>query len=123
MTEPSCDSLLSDPTLAEVRAWLERDEGVERAIGDLERADSDALVDRLYAAGATTVLVSRVEACTVTEDGEVFSFETAHALVARLPAEPEARRRVFERHAENAQDYGLLPAMDLGQSHLSFTVE
>ena len=123
MTDTTVESLLADPTLVEARSWLDREDGAERTLGTLRAAEADALVQRLYTAGAKTVFVSRVEAYVLTEDGEAFAFEDAHALVVELPTDRDARRRLFERHAENAQDYAMVPAFDAGQRHLQFRVE
>jgi hypothetical protein len=61
----------------EAREWLEREDNVERSLGELEPADSAELVERLYRSGAVRVELQGLETYAADEDGATFRFELA----------------------------------------------
>lgn len=94
---------------AEARSWL-RDPSHVIFEGSKETAVK--LVDDLYNAGAVEVWVTGI--------AELADAKLTASLVAVLPADPEARRKVFEVEAAFKREIEEEPASDVGQKYLRF---
>jgi hypothetical protein len=112
--------------------WLEEDEYVEESFSGADSAQArgwlatpgnvvidfeedrkvNALVEQLYAAGATDVRFMRIE--------KYESENSAGSLAARLPADPAARARVLRVHDEYSAQYGGEGLPDVGQRFVEF---
>lgn len=100
---------ISTPDKAEARSWL-RDPSHVIFEGSKEAAAR--LVEDLYNAGATEVYVTGI-----VEFGDE---KLTASLVALLPVDREARRKVFEVEAGFKREIEEEPAQDVGQKYLRF---
>lgn len=100
---------INAPDKAEARSWLREPSHV---IFEGSKDAAIKLVEDLYRAGATEVYVTGI-----TEFGD--SKLTA-SLVAVLPNNPDARRKVFEVQAAFMREIEEEPAADVGQKYLRF---
>ena len=90
----------------EVRAWLETP-GTQ--LYEVARDEAEAVVDRLYEAGAEGIWIVGAELL----DGVVVADEIA----IRMPSEPAARRRLLDAYDALWDD---VPTPDNGQAYLTF---
>jgi hypothetical protein len=105
-----------DPDPREAHRWLVTQCGAlarERFRGP---ADALRFIDRLYGAGAVSVLVSHVREEPAGTDGEAVLY--ADSVVVVLPEAAEARRTIFGLAAAEALREGIEPDRDQGQSVL-----
>jgi hypothetical protein len=103
---------LAEEGAAEARAWL-RDPA--HAVFEGRKDEVAAVVEDLYGRGARAVHVTGVESLG---DSKVTA-----SLVVTLPAEAEARRRVFERLATFQRQIGGPAARDTGQKYQKLTLD
>jgi hypothetical protein len=106
------EDLLNSDGSKEALRWLQNGRPDSRMLGELPTTvASIALVQELYALGATRVTASNIQ---TYDTGE----ENTGRLIVSLPKEPNARERVFEWCAEWAEQLGFEPERDVGQEHI-----
>ena len=117
-------NLLSHPTATEASAWLSRDDGVSRTLGESDSPQrSRSFVDELYEAGAVRVTATEIDEYEVESLEDTVRHENTGHLVVELPSEPGKRRRVFRIQGKVAQGLGFDPTSDVGQRYLYFMLD
>ena len=111
--------LLSHPTATEARAWLRRDDGVSRTLGESDSPEQAIqFVDELYAAGAICVTATEIDAYETEMLEGVARHENTGHLILELPADSRARKQLFRIQGKIARELGFDPTEDIGQRYL-----
>jgi hypothetical protein len=106
------EDMLEDVKSQEALGWLRSGNPDSRTLGEASgTAESIALVEELYARGATRVTSVRIE----TYDGDQ---QNSGKLIVSLPGDPIARTRLFEWFSDAAKELGFDPDQDTGQRHV-----
>lgn len=94
------------PDTREAKAWLLEGCASTRNFEDFSHQDAINLVDQLYEAGATAVIV--------INDLERQPFVTAVTLLIETPVEPRIRARLYQFMGRVAYERGFSPTEDSG---------
>ena len=100
--------LLRSKDKFEALAWLR--DSKYRNVGEMENGESIALVEELYALGATEVLA--------VEIGRTSPYESTDILLATLPDDARIRQALFAWDAARVREMGYDPEVDVGQQHM-----
>ncbi len=104
----------------EAREWLKANRNPSALASNRFGPSSSAarFVDRLYAAGATKVVIDNVydEPDRIKDEGGPY----ADTLLVQLPEDRNVRSAIFRIHDEESRKEGFDPTPDSGQSILMF---
>lgn len=103
-TDQLCERLLRKSDKAEAREWLR---SAARSIGGRSSTESIALVEELYALGATEVVAV-----------DIGTGQTTDTLVVVLPEDAAARKKLFELEEALMKTAGFDKSSDQGQKYL-----
>jgi hypothetical protein len=112
------EKLMADPKRQEAKAWLDTGGARRRTLGNLSAAESIALVEEAYTAGAAVVWVTKQSSRVVADIDGDYEAETSQTLVVELPDDAKARGRVFRWAGRLSKRVGFDPTPDVGQRHL-----
>lgn len=105
---------LSQPNHAEARDWC--DPKHKDHVGfEVSTATMLQIANELYEAGAPKVYVTGID--------EIGQVKISASMVAELPKDPAARKKVFAWQAKFAQEIDDDPAPDVGQKYFFITLD
>jgi hypothetical protein len=116
--------LLDHPTATEALAWLRREDGVVRTLGESESpAEAIAFIGKLYDAGAVAVTATEIHHYEREDLEGVTRLENTGRLVVTLPGDATSRKRIFRMERKVSRGLGFDPRRDEGQTHLFFMLD
>ena len=88
----------------------------DNGFAGLKREQAEKLVEELRTKGAVKVLASQIGGYATLKEAQF----TAQVMIVELPADPAARKAIFDKYNQLAPPLGYQEAKDIGQKYLRF---